>query len=308
MIYRAKQYVSSNVTFLRWRRGLRVLAIAALGLMLASETVYGQSRSAGQSGGAALPASLQKIFSEGVEALKADQLDAAEAAFRQVLRQGGKVSFVYNNLGIVYQRRGEHELAVAQFREAIRLQPDYVAPRTLAGASLLAMEKVQEAVGELERAVKLQPREPLARQQLARAYERDGNPAAVVEQFQVLRELAPEEPEYAYQLGSAYLKVSGWCYQQIVQVNPNSARAHEIRAEVSRAQGRKELALRHFQRAAEADTTLAGIHLSMAEIYLEDGKEADAHREIEQELAIAPGSVAALALKKRLEASSTAPR
>src|SRR4051794_31446306 len=54
-----------------------------------------RSMSKGQS---SLPASLEELFINGVKAQKSGQLDAAERAFLEVLRQGGKVAFVYNNL------------------------------------------------------------------------------------------------------------------------------------------------------------------------------------------------------------------
>jgi hypothetical protein len=53
---------------------------------------------------------------------------------------------------------------------------------------------------------------------------------------------------------------------------------------------------------------LPDIHLALAKIYLERGKQAEARQEVEQELAIVPESVAALALKKRLEAAGIRPK
>ncbi len=255
----------------------------------------------------ALPASLEEVFTRGVTAQKAGQLETAEKAFLQVLQQGGKVAYVYNNLGIVYQQRGEHQRAVSQFREAIRLQPDYVAPRILLGASWLVLGKVQEATRELERAVKLQPREPLARQQLAKSYELAGNIPGVVDQFRRIRELAPQEPEYAYQLGKAYMKLSEWSYQQIMRIKPGSARLHQTLGQQLDVQGKPDLALQAYQRAAETDPTLPEIHLAMAQICLQQGKKAEARKQIEHELAIVPESAAALTLKRKIEESEVKP-
>jgi tetratricopeptide (TPR) repeat protein len=259
-----------------------------------------RSMSKGQS---SLPASLEELFMNGVKAQKSGQLDAAESAFLEVLRQGGKVAFVYNNLGIVYQQRGDHPRALEQFRQAIRLEPDYAAPHTLMGASLLATGKTREAVLELERAVKLQPREPLSHLQFARAYERAGNPAGVVDQFLALRELAPQDPEYAYQLGSAYAKLSAWCYRQIQKLDPGSARVYQTLAENYHIQGKADLAIRTLEHAAKVDPMLPGVHLALAQIYLEQAKVPEARRAVEQELAIVPESVAALALKEKLQAA-----
>src|SRR6266498_244589 len=151
-----------------------------------------------------LPAPLEKLFAKGVEALKSGDLETAEKTFSEALRQGGKHPLVYHNLGVISQQRGDHQRAVAHFRAAIRLQPDYGPSRLLIGSSLLALGKNAEAARELERAVNLLPDEPQARLLLARAYEGSGDRLAAVKEYQKLVELAPQEGEYAYQLGGAY--------------------------------------------------------------------------------------------------------
>ena len=281
--------------------GSRLLAFAALAVLATGAAKAGQR-------GASLTPGLERVFQEGVQAEKAGHLDEAEKAFLRVLRQGGDVAFVHNNLGIVYQQRRDHLRAIAQFREALRLDADYAAPRALLGASLLALGKVGEATRELETAVKLAPREPLVHLELARAYERAGNPTGMVDQYHALRQLSPQDPEYAYQLGSAYLKLSAGCLRQILELDPRSARAYQVRAEIYRNRGRMEQAIRAFQRAFEIDPAFPGVHLALAQIYLEQGKAADARQELDLELAVVPESVAALALKKRLEAMEPAPQ
>jgi Flp pilus assembly protein TadD len=166
--------------------GLKTFGVAALTLLLAGSGEGSQQSTSAATPRAGLPPQLQEVFSQGVEALQAGQFDAAEEAFLKVLKQGGRVAFVYNNLGIVYEQRGERERAPAQFREAIRLEPDYVAPHVLMGSTLLAMGRFPEAARELETAVKLQPKDPLVRLQLAKAYGREEEFPRVIEQFQVL--------------------------------------------------------------------------------------------------------------------------
>jgi tetratricopeptide (TPR) repeat protein len=252
----------------------------------------------------ALSAPLQEVFNQGVQALQSGQLDPAEKAFLQVLKEGGRLPFVYNDLGIVYEQRGEREQALEQFREAIRLDSHYVAPRVLMGSTLLAMNRVREAARELEAAVRLEPGDPLAHLQLAKAYKRLEDYPRVVEQYQALEQLAPQDPEYVYQTTRAYLDLSAWCFQQIAHLQPNSARVYQAFGENFRAEGRPEIALRAFQHAAKADPHLPEIHLALAEIYFSQGKIPEAKKEVEQELAIVPASAAALALKKKLDTPS----
>ena len=54
-----------------------------------------------RSSGQDLPPALRAPFEAGVQALKADRLDDAQAAFQRVLREGGRTAYVHNNLGIL---------------------------------------------------------------------------------------------------------------------------------------------------------------------------------------------------------------
>jgi tetratricopeptide (TPR) repeat protein len=249
-----------------------------------------------------LPAALQAPFEEGVRALKAGKLDEAEKAFRGVLAKDPGSAPVHNNLGIVLQGRRQHEKAIGEFREAKRLDPRYVAPRILLGASLLALGRVGDARKELERAVKLAPKEPLARLQLAKVHERAGDWMAAVEQYQALVERKPGEPEYVYGLGSAYLHLSEWCLRELNKLDGGSARLFQALGHNYRVQGRPDFALIAFAHAIEADPTLPEVHLAMAQIHMEQKRWAEARREIERELVLVPDSAGARALAERLRA------
>jgi tetratricopeptide (TPR) repeat protein len=141
-----------------------------------------------------------------------------------------------------------------------------------------------------------------ARVELARAYTRGGQPAAAVEQYRALREIAPDDPEYSYQLARAYLRLSDWAMRRLREIDPGSARIHQALGHNYRVQGRPDLAARAFERAAEADPKLPEIHLALAQIHLERKNYAEARREIDRELALVPESAGARALKQRLDA------
>jgi len=62
---------------------------------------------------------------------------------------------------------------------------------------------------KLKRAVALMPEEPQTHLQLARAHKASNNWIAAVQDYQKLVQLAPQEPEYSYQLATAWAKLSG---------------------------------------------------------------------------------------------------
>jgi tetratricopeptide (TPR) repeat protein len=269
------------------------LAVLALAVVLAAPVVRAQG----------LPPPLATRFAEGIEALKAGQLDRAEAAFKDVLARGGDRAFVRHNLGIVHQQRNQHLEALAQFRAAARLDPAFGPARLLAGSSLLVLGRADEAVTELERAVHLLPGEKAAHLTLADACEQAGNIRCLVRQSRLLAGLDPSAPESLYRLGKAYLRLSEWSYKRILAIKPNSARLSEALGREYLEQGQPDLALHAYQQAAERDPALPGIHLAIARIHADARRWDDAAREVERELAVAPGSAAALALKARVDAA-----
>ena len=286
------------------------LALALLVPTLAGATSPAPRFSQGPSARQAapdLPPALATRFSEGVAALSAGQLDPAEAAFRAVIRDGGDRAFVRHNLGIVLQQRGRHADALIEFRAATRLDPAFGPSHLLAGASLLALGQAKAAVAELGLATKLMPREPASHLQRADACERLNDVLCLADEYRALVELSPENAEYAYRLGKAYLRLSQWAHERIQAIDPRAARLSQALGREYLEQGRADLAERAFQDAVSRDATLADVHLALARIYLADGRLDEAARAVARVLVLVPESKEARALRARLEAAR-APR
>jgi tetratricopeptide (TPR) repeat protein len=250
-----------------------------------------------------LSPALAERFTQGVAHLKAGELDAAEEAFRGILRAGGERAFVHHNLGLVLRERGRHVDALSEFRAATRLDPSFGAARLLAGTTLLTLGRVREARTELEQAIRLMPRETIAHLQLADACRRLDDQPCVVDAYRQVVDLAPNDAEYAYRLGTAYLKLSQWAHQRIREIDPGSARLDQARGREFLAQRRPDLALRALEQAALTDPKLPEVHLALARIHFDERRFDDAAREVERELALVPSSREALELKKRIDAA-----
>lgn len=155
---------------------------------------------------------------------------------------------------------------------------------------------VQEARRKLEQILKGDAPADVAGQarlDLLRIHQRNGDWWEAAGQLRELRKLAPQEPEYAYQLGVAYQNLSRAAFDRMQAVAPKSARMQQLLGEQYTIAGEREKAITAFQQAIEADPKLAGSHLALAMIYAQGGKRAEALAEIDQELAIAPESAVA---------------
>lgn len=240
-------------------------------------------------------------FNDAVAALQAGQLDAAERGFRAVIGEGGDRAFVRHNLGIVLQQRGRHTEAAAEFRLAVRQDPAFGPAHLLLGTSLLELGQPRTAKSTLQRAVALLPAEPAARLQLADACERTGDTECIVAQYRILAQRSPENAEYAYRLGKAYLRVAQSAHERIRRIDPRAARLSQALGREYLRQGQADLAMRAFEEAAARDPALPDIHLALARIHFIAGRLDDASREVARELVLAPENHEARALAAALE-------
>jgi predicted Zn-dependent protease len=278
----------------------RAWSSLTLAALLAGGTAAAQPHT-GSSSAAQLSAAETSTFAQGIDALKADRLDEAERAFRDVLRAGGDLSFVHHNLGVVLHQRRQPSAALAEFRAAIRLDPAYGPSHLLAGTSLLALGRPREAIVELQAAERLMPQEVQAPASLADAYERMGDIPRVVDALRRSRAIAPRDPVYAYRAGRAYLALAQWSVERLRAVNPRSARLHQLLARTYMEQGQTAGAILELQAAATSDPSAPEINLALAELYVQQNQLDKAAEALMRELAVAPGSRAALAVQAKIE-------
>lgn len=187
-------------------------------------------------------------------------------------------------------------------------QAPQVNPRAQLEAGMAAAQagKIDTAVKQFEAILRGNPPLEVAGQahlELARIYQLRGDWWQAATQWEALRKLAPNEPEYAYQLGLAYRYLSKWAFERMNALAPQSARVQQMLGEQLAVAGRQERAIAAFQRAVAVDPKLEGSHLALAMIYMQSGKRDDALAEVDRELEIAPESVAAKQLRQAVAGS-----
>jgi hypothetical protein len=101
-------------------------------------------------------------------------LAGAVAAFREAIRLKPDFPQPHHSLGLALRARGELAGAVAAFREAIRLKPDYAAAHSSLGSALGDQGKLAEAVAAHKEALRLAPDAPEAHCNLGLALEAQG--------------------------------------------------------------------------------------------------------------------------------------
>ena len=177
--------------------------------------------------------------------------------------------------------------------------------RALLGSAIAAEKagNAPSAVRQFEKLLHANPPADVAGQarlELLRIHQRREDWWAAAEQLRELRKLAPNDSEYAYELGAVYQNLSKWAFERLQALAPHGARTQQMLGEQYGISGEREKSVRAFRQAIAADPKLAGSHLALAVIYAQLGKRTEALAEIDQELAIAPQSAAARQVRQAI--------
>ena len=154
------------------------------------------------------------------------------AEFREALRLRPDFAEAHNNVGLVLAQNGEDEKAIAEFREAVRIHPDYADAQANLGAALM-LSADEEAIAHLEKAVSLDPTLIKAQFNLAEAYANSPShgTAKEMEQLRKIISIAPDFGRAHLALGKALLrdgKISDAITElrEATRLEPTSGEAH----------------------------------------------------------------------------------
>jgi lipoprotein NlpI len=88
--------------------------------------------------------------------------DAAVADYGEAIRLNPEYAFSYNGRGLIWQSKGKLERAIADFDEAIRLNPKYPKTYNNRGRAWLSKGELDRAIGDFNEAIALEPKYSLA--------------------------------------------------------------------------------------------------------------------------------------------------
>jgi tetratricopeptide (TPR) repeat protein len=181
------------------------------------------------------------------------------------------------NVGAALQSDGRLDEAMAHYRRAIELRPDYAPAYNNLASALRAAGQVQDAVTAYERALTRRPDYPEAHYNLANALLDEGHSAAAIEHFQIALTAMPDSADVHNNLGIA-LSATGRLvearaeFRNALEVDPDSVKAHRNLGDALLRLGSRVDGLDHLRRAAQLAPTDGAIHYDLGSALLEAGE------------------------------------
>ena len=222
---------------------------------------------------------------------QAGQLAQAEALYRQILQQDPNHSDALHLLGMVAYQMGRNESAVDLIGRSIALQPHPEACRNL-GVALAAQGQLDAAIAAYRQAIALNPNYAEAYGNLGNALQAKGQLDAAIAMFRQAIALIPR-PEACCQLGNA-LRSSGQpheasaAYRQAIALNPQYPEAHNNLGVTLMELGQPDAAIAAFRQAIALKPRYAEAHFNLGTALRDAGQPDAAIAALRQAIALKP--------------------
>jgi len=182
-----------------------------------------------------------------------------------------------NNLGVALAGRGEIDAALEQFREAVRIKPDYADPYNNIGLAFWRRGDIAAAAEQYRRALQYDPGSPETQSNLGLALSRLGQRDAGIAHLQEALRLDPSFAGAYVNLGNA-LRDSGRTdeaiaqYEQALRIKPDYADPYTNLGAIAAQAGRRDEALQRFHTALRFDPNSVDAHDNLGLLLSQSGQ------------------------------------
>jgi tetratricopeptide (TPR) repeat protein len=148
----------------------------------------------------------------------------------------------HNQLGNALVDQGQTEQGIAEFREALRIDPNFEQAHYNLGNALRARGEADAGIAEYREALRINPAYPDAHNNLGIALFRKGEEEQGIAEFREALRINPNFAEAHYNLGAALMKLGQTEaaiaeFREALRINPGYDRARSILAKVLSGQG-----------------------------------------------------------------------
>src|SRR6266699_3030283 len=232
-------------------------------------------------------------FARGQTALQSGDLDAAEAAFRQVLAADPRAGSAYANLGVIAMRRKEWDHAITLLEKAEKLEPNMAGIRLNIGLVEYRRGNYAAAIAPLSSVVREQPDSQQARYLLGLCQVFTKQYAEAVT---VLEPLWPEKSNdvlYLYTIDiaareSGQKELDEKILHQMIAAGAETPEFHLIMGKAFLNRYEVPEATRELERAAALNPNLPFVHRNRGIAYMRSGDNERAEEEFRRDIALDP--------------------
>ena len=220
------------------------------------------------------PKTAKEYFDRGyLTVIRAGDFDSAIADFSEAIRLQPNFAAAYHNRGNAYLEKGEGDAALADFSEAIKWQADFVEAYNDRGL-IYALDKgdLDSAMADFNMAIKLAPKEPLAYINRGNSYAKLGDYANAITDFTRVIKLAPKDARPYNNRGNAHFEQGDTGraiadFSKAIELDPNYIQSYINRGDSYIKLGKYDSAIVDFSEALNIRPDHFGAYLSRGGCY-----------------------------------------
>ncbi len=232
-------------------------------------------------------------YKDGVNAGQSGNLAQAEKAFQRVLKIDSQAYQAAYNLGVVSERKGDDERAKSYYRQAFRMQPDYV-PAIKAYANLeIRKGKIRDALDLVRAKAHSFPKNKGIQNCYSNVLidtRRYKDAIKVAKRVLRLDEL---NAEAMLRIGKANLRLGRFelaesVFNQVIKINPDEAEVYFLRASIRLDEKRKAAAVDDFKTAIQKRPNYIEAMNNLATMYILSGNYDLAIEQLQKAVSLSP--------------------
>jgi tetratricopeptide (TPR) repeat protein/mono/diheme cytochrome c family protein len=205
-----------------------------------------------------------------------DKATLREALMRARLEKNPDNWFAHSGLSSALITQGRTDEALSHIQEALRLEPRNPQLRYNLANTQLALGRTEEAIRSYQQALAIEPDHPKANNNLAVAFQRLGNLERAVEHYREQLTVTPMDAQAHANLGTAlfeqgHLDSADDAFKQALARNPEWVPALTGRGDVARTGGQLEDAERRYRHALRLEPAAPAANYGLGAILLARG-------------------------------------